>query len=71
MECGVENLGLYTLLLFILLIPANDLEYLDAFFPNCSIPTPEGGGIWKIKKRGWKYGPGVGLLKRGGWSLVP
>ena len=25
-----------------------------------------GGGIWKIKKRGWKYGTGPGLLKMGG-----
>ena len=24
------------------------------------------GGIWKIKKRGWKYGTGPGLLKMGG-----
>ena len=23
-------------------------------------------GIWKIKKRGWKYGARSGLLKRGG-----
>ena len=30
------------------------------------LPSPEGGGIWKIKKRGWKYGVGAGLLKRGG-----
>ena len=35
-ECGVEYLGLYITLLSILFIPANDLKYLDAFFPNCS-----------------------------------
>ena len=23
------------------------------------------GGIWKIKKKGWKYGAGAGLLKKG------
>ena len=30
-------------------------------------PLERGGGveIWKIKKRGWKYGAGRGLLKRG------
>ena len=29
------------------------------------------GGIWKIKKRGWKYGEGAGLLKKeqGGWNF--
>ena len=26
------------------------------------LPPPE-WGIWKIKKRGWKYGAGAGLLK--------
>ena len=26
---------------------------------------PLEGGIWKIKKTGWKYGAGVGLLKNG------
>ena len=27
--------------------------------------SPRRRGIWKIKKRGWKYGAGAGLLKRG------
>ena len=31
---------------------------------NFWLPPPE-GGIWKILKRGWKYGAGAGLLKRG------
>ena len=30
---------------------------------------PGEGGIWKIKKRGWKYGAGVGLLRRKGLPL--
>ena len=30
------------------------------------LPSPE-GGICKIKKRGWKYGAGIGILKRRGW----
>ena len=30
---------------------------------------PLDGGIWKIKKRGWKYGVGAGLLKRGAWHF--
>ena len=28
--------------------------------------SPRGVGICEIKKRGWKYCPGAGLLKRGG-----
>ena len=27
------------------------------------------GGIWKIKKREWKYGAGASLLKRGSWHF--
>ena len=33
------------------------------------MPSPEGGRIWKIKKWGWKYGAGAGLLKREGWHF--
>ena len=34
------------------------------------LPPPE-GGIWKIKKRGWKYGAGAGPLKRGEADTFP
>ena len=30
-----------------------------------------GGGIWKIKKRGWKFGARAGLLKRRGVDTFP
>ena len=32
-------------------------------------PPLGGEGLWKILKRGWKYGAGAGLLKRGGWNF--
>ena len=32
---------------------------------------PRKGGICKIKKRGWKYGAGAGLLKRRGADTFP
>ena len=28
---------------------------------------PRNGELWKIEKRGWKYGAGADLLKRGDW----
>ena len=27
------------------------------------------GGIWEIKQKGWKYGAGTDLLKRGAWNF--
>ena len=36
---------------------------------NFDYLSRRGGGIWKFKKRGWKYGAGAGPLKRGGLTL--
>ena len=33
------------------------------------IASPRGRGIWKILKRGWKYGAVAGLPKRGYWHF--
>ena len=43
--------------------PRSFLKGMKVNFDYLPPPT-EGEGIRKIKKRGWKYGAGAGLLKR-------
>ena len=56
---AIEILKIWTLIGFFCAVSSVNFDYLSRT-----------GEIWKIKKRGWKYGAGAGLLKRGGGTTV-